>query len=324
MPCLRDVRRSSSGSLARPSAVAAGIVASRVRDSSPSRSTRGTRALRVLLSRALRAIPTAMPTKRVARRSRTHDHVPHSPLVASICTAKICGGDSDCAACVERRGQVRFKESRKHAGSTRRCQIFSIRLGAVLPHPEIPPLPAQIARLPRSLNPRPEHTPALFLVIMQTRNQSCQWGRTEFFRGSSRGRGEAGISIRLSGFRGARSGDIPALRRRAAADRGDPGLRTPLPSWWPSPGGPADRRNRVAARAISQALKRPIVPINPVSMGSVANLRSWRIGGQHVECASVSSRLAMSGPRRTGRPVRMVGPDQVDLDPLVPMPPIRQ
>jgi hypothetical protein len=70
-------------------------------------------------------------------------------LVASICTAKMCGGDSDRTACVKRPGRARFKESRKHAGSTRRCQIFSIRLVAI-PRPAISPLSSQIAHSPRS------------------------------------------------------------------------------------------------------------------------------------------------------------------------------
>ena len=98
--------------------------------------------------RRLARTPTATSTQRVTRRSRTHGHAPPwSPLS----TAKLCGKDSDCAACVGHRGQVRFKESRKHAGSTPRCQIFSIRLGLGAPHPESPPLPGLIAHSPRSL-----------------------------------------------------------------------------------------------------------------------------------------------------------------------------
>ena len=80
--------------------------------------------------------PIAMPTTRVVRRSRTHDHASHSPWSPLYAPQITCGGDSVCAACVGRRSQVRFKESRKHAGSTRRCQIFLIRLETASPIPK--------------------------------------------------------------------------------------------------------------------------------------------------------------------------------------------
>ena len=145
------------------------------------------------------------------------------PLVASISTAMSCGGDSDCAACVGRRSQVRFKESRKHAGSTRRCQIFSIRLRTSFPYPEISPFPAQIARLPRSLEPtalpRACTTPCyhanLKSVMSMVRIQN-------FLRGSSRRRGEAGTRAGYARLRGAwRAASRP--RRRTAAMPGDSG-----------------------------------------------------------------------------------------------------
>ena len=170
---------------------------------------------------------------------------------------------------------------------------------------------------PRSLDIHGSiRAPALFLVIMQTRNQSCQWGRTEFFRGSSRGRGEAGILIRYRGFGEA---DRATSRPSSASggNAGDAGVCTPLPSWWPSPGGPADPVGSRLLGAILQALKRPIVPIDPVSMGSVSEPGSWRIGGQHVECAS--------GLKPTWRCLGLKADDghpwirQAALDPLVPM-----
>ena len=57
---------------------AAGIVASRVRDSSPSSSNRGLRDLPGLSGPGIRASPTGVPLELDVRRSRTHSHVSHS------------------------------------------------------------------------------------------------------------------------------------------------------------------------------------------------------------------------------------------------------
>lgn len=148
-----------------------------------------------------------------------------------------CGGDSDCAACVGRQGQGKFKESRKHAGLTRRCQIPRPNPRRFLPRPKSRHFATRLPRLYDPENLYLKCVPAQFLAIMHTRLRSCQWARSQNFSVFFILPGRLVFSTRILGASdglAAGIGAVLCLGRRVA--EGGCGPATPLPFWEETPG----------------------------------------------------------------------------------------
>ena len=191
-----------------------------------------------------------------------------SPTLAFVASYKqapliTCGGDSDCAACAERLGQRSFEESRKHAGSTRRCQISRPDFDGFHPVPKFRQFSPSLPCLANRWNHRLHCLTAQRLAIMHARHQPCQWAIAKI---SSRNVGLAAYDGKRGAGRGMRENSVLPRHPPPAPD--PPALLEPIPVAIPVEWPRSAPRGRLGPDL--QASKVPIVPTNRVVMGRAA------------------------------------------------------